>query len=255
LNRAFLEPMRSMSGPARHAPSWEPAHPAREGRRMVPMTSSPADWTNLFLPRGCTPDELEQGVDIVIEDDEEVTEGTDKLMVAMPASDDESVEPLEDVTDSLEPLDPELESDSIEAWPKTFEEHLEAVHAAIRKNVDDETLALFGLTRAAGCENTAAAIAKAWEDLDFWEPMLEMGRSGDFTGHLPDLRKCMAPLEAHPPPIDRPEMLERWEGARNAVRRNLPGMLSAAANDIAWQQKVARGRNARVTMFKEDATR
>ncbi len=216
------------------------------------MTSSPANWTNLFLPKGGSVEEPEEGIDIWIDEDE-VTEVTANMMVALPEAEEELDAEFEDVTDSLEPLDAELASEAVEAWPKSFEEHLAAVRKTLRKGVDDRTKALLGLSYAAGCERTTAAIAKAWEDLEFWEPMLELGRNGEFSGHLTDLRKCMALLEANPPPSERPELLEKWERARAAVRRNLPGSGIASVNDIGWQQRVARGRNARVTMLDEGA--
>jgi hypothetical protein len=215
------------------------------------MTSSPANWTNLFHPRQGSLDAVVNEVEIFIEDDE-VTEVTADMMVAMPSLEDDPMEAYEDVTDSLEPIDEELATQDMDSWPRSFEEHLSAVRRTQRKGVTDDVLALFGLTNAAGCEETAAAIAKAWEDLDFWEPMLEMGSRGEFTGHLQDLRKCAALLEAHPPPLERADLLELWKEARDALRLTMPGLQAAAASDMAWQQNVARGRSARISVVRED---
>ena len=224
------------------------------------MTTSPANWTGMFRN-----DTLDDGVEILIEEDE-VTEATSDSLMAMPEYDEEvedEYDPIydyEDVTEDLVPLeglaaaddDDEEQASQPEDWPRTFEDHLRHIRSATRDEASAKALAIFGLGDVQGCEATAAAIAKAWEDLRFWEPMLELGRAGDFSGHLGDLRKCMALLEANPPPVDRPELLERWEQARSEVRRNLPGSQSAAATDLKWQQNVARGRNAKISVIHED---
>jgi hypothetical protein len=226
------------------------------------MNSSPANWTGLF--QGDNPDD---GVEIFIEEDE-VTEATSDSLMAMPEYDeevDDEYDPIydyEDVTEDLVPLEglaatedgdeDEEQASQPEDWPRSFEDHLRHIRSATRDENSAQALAIFGLGDVQGSETTAAAIAKTWEDLRFWEPMLELGRSGDFSGHLGDLRKCMALLEANPPSVDRPLLLERWEQARSEVRRNLPGSQSAAATDLKWQQNVARGRNAKISVIHED---
>jgi hypothetical protein len=236
------------------------------------MTTSTANWTGLFHPQGASYGDLDEGVEIVIDewDDDEVTEVTSDMLVAMPEADDDEpadeddFDPysFDDVTDELVPLDElacdaeeedeERPSQAEEAWPRSFDEHKRQLEHATRDAAAAQALTIFGMGDITGCEGCAAAVAKTWEDLRFWEPMLELGRSGDFTGHLGDLRKCIALLEANPPPVDRPELLERWEQARAALRRNVPGQQSAAAADLRWQQNVARGRNAKVTVFHEE---
>ncbi len=237
------------------------------------MTSSPANWTGLFHPKGASYGDLDEGVEIHIddfEDEEEVTEVTADMLVAMPAEEDvddleDDYDPyaFDDVTEDLVPIealsaaereeeDVEEPSQADESWPRSFDDHLRHLKQATRNDGAAQALAIFGMGDIAGCEGCAAAVAKTWEDLRFWEPMLELGRTGDFNGHLADLRKCMALLEANPPPADRPQLLERWEEARATLRHNLPGQQGAAAADLQWQQSVARGRNARVTVFQEE---
>jgi hypothetical protein len=219
------------------------------------MTSSPANWTGLFRPQ----DEPE--LEIIIDEEEvEITEVTADMLMEMPEGDDlDDLDDYEDVTEELEPLDalpapdPDPEEPSqAEDWPRSYEEHLHHLRRATRDKDAAQALAIFGMGDIDGCEETAAAIAKTWSDLRFWEPMLEMGRAGDFMGHLGDLRKCMALLEAHPPPPDHHELLASWEEARGELRRNVPGAQSAAAGDLQWQQRVARGRQARVTILEEE---
>jgi hypothetical protein len=224
------------------------------------MSTSPANWTGLFQQ-----DDPDEGVEILIEE-EEVTEATSDSLMAMPEYDEQiqdEYDPIydyEDVTEDLVPLEglvAEAEEDGEQAsqpedWPRSFEDHLRHLRSATRREDSAKALAVFGLGDVLGCEGTAAAIAKAWEDLRFWAPMLELGRAGDFSGHLGDLRKCMALLEANPPPVDRPELLERWEQARAEVRRNLPGSQVAAATDLQWQQNVAKGRNAKISVVHEE---
>ncbi len=240
------------------------------------MTASTADWTGLFHPQGASYGDLDEGVEIVIDewDEDEVTEVTSDMLVAMPDAEtededeDEDFDPysFEDVTDELVPLDElscdaededededeERPSQAEESWPRSFEEHKRQLEHATRDEAAAQALTIFGMGDITGSEGCAAAIAKTWEDIRFWEPMLELGRSGDFTGHLADLRKCIALLEANPPPVDRPKLLECWEEARAELRRNVPGQQSAAAADLRWQQNVARGRNAKVTVFHEE---
>ncbi len=228
------------------------------------MTTSPANWTGLFHATGASYGDLDEGVEICIEEEEpEVTEVTGDMLVAMPSrEDEEDLDDFEDVTEDLVALDDlacsevyddeEQPSQAEEEWPRSFEEHLRHLKRATRDEGAAEAMAIFGLGDVQGCEGCAAAIAKTWEDLRFWEPMLELGRSGDFTGHLADLRKCAALLEANPPAVDHPKLLERWEEARGTLRRNLPGQQGAAASDLKWQQNVARGRNATITVFQEE---
>ncbi len=235
------------------------------------MTTSPANWSGLFQPPGASYGDLDEGVEIHIDDlddEEEVTEVTADMLVAMPAMEDEDEDQddfdpyaFDDVTEDLVPLDElacdddddeEQPSQAEEDWPRSFEDHLRHLERATRDEGSAQALAVFGMGDVKGCEGCAASIAKTWEDMRFWEPMLELGRGGDFTGHLADLRKCMALLEANPPPVDRPKLLERWEQARTELRRNLPGRQGAAAADLQWQQNVARGRNAKVTVYQEE---
>jgi len=235
------------------------------------MTTSPANWSGLFQPDGASYGDLDEGVEIHIDDiddEEEVTDVTADMLVAMPAMEDEDEDEddfdpyaFDDVTEDLVPLDDlactededeEQPSQAEEDWPRSFEDHLRHLEHATRDEGAAQALAVFGMGDVKGCERCAAAIAKTWEDMRFWEPMLELGQGGDFTGHLTDLRKCMALLEANPPPVDRPKLLERWEQARTELRRNLPGRQGAAAADLRWQQNVARGRNAKVTVYQEE---
>lgn len=177
------------------------------------MSSAATDWSSLFLPsaaRGETDCEIE-----IDEPADDLVEVTGDMLVAMPETDD----PDDEVTEPL----PELAGeDEVEAWPRSFEEHLREVKRVARSEDALDALTAFGLSDVRGCEECAAAIAKAWEDLRFWEPMLEIGRSGEFAGHLADLGKCQALLEAHAPPAARADILERWEQARAALRRALP---------------------------------
>ena len=235
------------------------------------MTTSPANWSGLFQPDGASYGDLDEGVEIHIvdiDDEEEVTEITADMLVAMPAmedKDEDGFDPyaFDDVTGDLVPLDElactedededEKRSSLAEKdRPRSFEDHLRHLEHATRDEGAAQALSVFGMGDVKGCEGCAAAIAKTWEDMRFWEPMLELGRAGDFTGHLGDLRKCMALLEANPPPADRPKLLERWEQARTDLRRKLPGRQGAAAADLRWQQNVARGRNAKVTVYQEE---
>lgn len=108
-----------------------------------------------------------------------------------------------------------------------------------------EALAAFGLGDVRGCEEAAAAIASAWEHLRFWEPMIELGRQGEFTGHLAELRRCEQQIEANPPPAHRADILERWEQARAAQRRALPAKAPPAVAREDLQQhfsQAGRGR-------------
>ncbi len=229
------------------------------------MTTSTANWTGLFQPKGASYDDLDEGVEIHIDDwEDEVTEVTADMLVAMPScedeDEDEDIYSFDDVTEDLVPLDAlaadqeeeddEERSSNLEAWPRSYEEHKRHLERATRDDAAAEALAIFGMGDVRGSEDTAAAIAKAWEDLRFWEPMLEMGRTGDFTGHLADLRKCAALLEAHPPQADKPTLLEKWEQARAEIRRNLPE--GKGSGDLAWQRSVAGQSNARVSIYQEE---
>lgn len=230
------------------------------------MTTSTANWTGLFHPNGASYGDLDEGVEIHIDDiddAEEVTEITSDMLVAMPAADDDpdfDIDDFEDVTQDLEPLedlaypdqDEEQPSQPVEDWPRSFEDHKRHLQRATRNEGAAQAMAIFGMGDVQGCEGCAAAVVKTWEDLRFWEPMLELGRSGDFNGHLADLRKCVTLLEANPPPADNAELLERWEQARGELRRNLPGQQGTAAADLRWQQNVARGRDAKISIFQEE---
>jgi hypothetical protein len=214
---------------------------------------SPANWKGLFR---CSThaDHPHAEVDILIDDDE-VTEVTEDMLEALP--EEEDLDAFEDVTDSLQPLlgpgsDDEEAPSQDGDWPATYEEHLSRIRHATRDEAGVASLAFLGLGDVRGCEGCAAAIAKAWEDLRFWEPMLELGDNGAFTGHLSDLRKCVALLEANPPPAGHAELGDRWNKARIELRRHLPGVKSAAATDLRWQQKVAQGRRATIS-FEEVA--
>jgi hypothetical protein len=170
------------------------------------------DWTSLFLPEGAHEG---RAVDIEIEDDEILVEVTGDMLVALPEADD----PDDEVTEPLR----ELCSEEVERdWPRSWEELLQALQCLSRHGEAAESMATFGLGDVRGCEEVAAAIAATWEQLRFLEPMLELGRQGEFTGHLHDLRRCADLLETHQPPPHRADMLERWEQARSALRRALP---------------------------------
>jgi hypothetical protein len=176
------------------------------------------DWTSLFLPEGAHDG---RAVDIEIDDSEDFVEVTGDMLVALPEADD----PDDEVTEPLR----DLNSDEVEKdWPRSWEEHLQALQRLSRHGPAAESLASFGLGDVRGCEEAAAAIAATWEYLRFWEPMLELGRQGEFTGHLQDLRRCADLLEAHQPPPHRVDLLERWEQARAAVRRALPAPAAPA---------------------------
>ncbi len=181
------------------------------------MKKSPADWTNLFLPDGARSSPTVDH-EVAIEDDE-VDEVTADMLSPCDDLDD-----FEDVTDSLEPLDEEEESQAGDsgAWPRSFEDHLSAIRRASKDEDARMAMQVFGLGDVQGCEESAAAVAKTWEDLEFWEPMLEMGRRGEFTGHLDDLRKCVELLERHSPPQERADLRERWQQAHDNIRQCLP---------------------------------
>ena len=216
------------------------------------MTSSPANWTALFNSSD-TQAISEEGVDIIIDEDE-ITEDTGEGLMAMPSAEDMQDDPIfeyEDVTDDLVPIDglaaSEASHDEEEeeeeprkgSWPRSFEYHLRHIKRATRDEESAKALDIFGLGDASGCEHAVAAIAKTWEDLRFWEPMLELGRAGDFSGHLGDLRGCMKLLEDNSPPADRPQLLERWEQTRAELRRNLPAAQNASLSDLQWAQNAS----------------
>ena len=148
---------------------------------------------------------------------DDITEVTADMLVEMPWDDEEK--PTE-TFDALEPA--ELQRDGSGEWPRSFDDHLRSLRRAVNDPGARQALMMMGLGDIQGCEACAAAVAKAWEDIQFWQPMLELGRAGEFTGHLADLRRCASLLEEHPPPRRNTMLLARWESVRNEVLRFLP---------------------------------
>ncbi len=107
-------------------------------------------------------------------------------------------------------------------WPRSFEEHLADIKAAHGDPEARRSLSLMGRGDLTGLEPVMAAIAKSWEELEFWLPMHGLAKADQFHGQVRDIKACLALLDSHRPPAENLALCLCWNNVRDELLDFLP---------------------------------
>ncbi len=147
----------------------------------------------------------------------------------LPLLDEGCLQELDDSEELTEELQAPHETSPRADWPRSFEHHLASIRRATRDLDGRRSLSLMGLGDIQRCEEVVAAVHKAWEELGFWAPMLQLGREGFFSAHFKELRGALQLLDAHPAPRRNAALCQRWQAAHDELSDLLPAWCGGQA--------------------------